>query len=91
MYVSNDENACAPPTRSAGAQKVHDLPHGAHVLGRPRLHLAGHAVQPLVQQRAQRPARAVAAEHVEVVDVDVAIAVRLADLRRVDVRQCSWP
>ena len=49
--------------------------------------LPGTPFEPLVQQRAQRPARAVAAEHVEVVDVDVAIAVRLADLRRVHVRQ----
>ncbi|MPM85041.1 hypothetical protein SDC9_132118 [bioreactor metagenome] len=57
------------------------------MLRRPRLHLARHAVQPLVRQRAQRPAGAVAAEHVEVVDVDVAIAVRLADLGCVDVRE----
>ena len=40
-----------------------------------------------MQQLAQRPAGAVAGEHVEVVDVHVAVAVRLADLRRVDVRQ----
>ncbi len=70
------------------AQEVDDLPHGGtHVFGRPGLDLAGHAVQAFVEQRAQRPAGAVAAEHVEVVDVDVAIAVRLADLGRVDVRE----
>ena len=86
--VERRERLRARPLVLQRAQKVHDLPHGrTHVLGRPRLHLAGHAVQALVQQRAQRPARAVAAEHVEVVDVDVAIAVRLADLRRVHVRQ----
>ncbi len=57
------------------------------MLGRIGLGLAGHAVESLEQHLAQRPAGAVAGEHVEVVDVDVGVAMRLADLRRIDVRQ----
>ncbi len=71
-----------------GAEEIHDLPHRArHVPRRPGLDLARHAVQAFVQQRAQRPAGAVAGQHVEVVDVDVALAVRGAGLGRIDVRQ----
>ncbi len=68
------------------AEEVDDLADGAaQVLGRPGLDLAGHAVQALVQQRAQAPAGAIAAEHVEVVDVDVGLPVGLPGFGRVDV------
>ncbi len=49
------------------------------------LHLARHTVQPFTQQRAQRPASAIAAEHVQVVDVDVRTAMCLANFWRVNV------
>ena len=49
------------------------------------LDLARHAVQALSQQHAQRPAGAVAGQHVKVVDVNIAITVGLAHFRRIDV------
>ena len=86
--VERRERLRARPFVLQRAEEVHDLADGArHVLRRAGLDLAGHAVQALVQQLAQRPAGAVAGEHVEVVDVDVAFAVRAPDLRRVDVGQ----
>ena len=57
------------------------------MLWRRGLHLARHAVQPFGEQRAQRPARAVAAEHVQIVNVNVALAVRLADVGRIHMRE----
>ncbi len=44
-------------------------------------------VETLEQQAAQRPAGAVAGEHVEVVDVEIGFTVRLPDFRRINVRQ----
>ena len=68
------------------AEEVDDLADRArHVLRRARFHLAGDAVQALGEQRAQRPAGAVPREHVQVVDVHVALPVGVADLGRVDV------
>ena len=55
------------------------------MLRRRGLDLAGHAVETFVQQGAQRPAGAVAGEHVQVVDVDVALAVGAPGLGRIDV------
>ena len=70
------------------AQKVDDLPQRAgQMRGRGGFDRAGHAVQPLVQKRAQRPARAIAREHVEIVDMDVALAMRRADLGRIDMAE----
>ena len=64
------------------------VPQGAgQVFRRPRLDPARHAVEALVEQRAQRPAGAVAGQHVEVVDVQVALAVRRADGRAVHLVQ----
>ena len=87
--MSKLENACAPAHSFCSVpRKLTIWPTAlGQVLRRPGLDLARHAVQALVQQRAQRPAGAVAREHVEVVDVDVAFAVRRADLRRIDVGQ----
>ena len=68
------------------AEKVDDLAdRRGHVLGRAGLDLARHAVQPLVEQRAQRPAGTVTGQHVQIVHMNVALAVRDADFRRVDV------
>jgi len=60
--------------RSAACQEIDDLPTALLSLRRPGS-TCRHAVQAFVQQRAQRPAGAIAAEHVEVVDVDVACGV----------------
>ena len=86
--VERRERLRSGPLVLQRAEEVHDLPDRARqVLGRSRLDLAGHAVEALGDQRAERPASAVAGEHVEVVDVDVALAVRRADLGRIDVRE----
>ena len=55
------------------------------MLRRIGLNLACNAVEPFLQQRAQRPAGAVARQHVEIVHVEVRFAMRAAHLRRIDV------
>ncbi len=57
------------------------------MLRRPRLDPTGNAVEALVEQRTQRPAGAVAGQHVEVVDVQVRLAMRGADLGTVNLVQ----
>ncbi len=82
------ERLGAGPLVLQRAEEVDHLPQGAgQVLRRARLDSPGNAVEPLVQQRAQRPAGAVAGEHVQVVDMQIAFAVRRADLRAVDLVQ----
>ena len=49
--------------------------------------LAGNAVEALLEEGLERPAGAVAGEHVQVVDVQVAAAVGVAGLLRVDLAQ----
>ncbi|MCY1226737.1 hypothetical protein D3C72_1544670 [compost metagenome] len=51
------------------------------------LDLARHAVEAFRQQLAQRPAGAVAGQHVEVMDMQVAVAMRLPGFGAEDVRQ----
>ncbi len=88
VRVERRERLRAGPFVLQRAEEIDDLADGArHVLRRSGLDLARHAVETFVQQLAQRPAGAIAGQHVEVVDVDVAVAMRAADLRRVDVRQ----
>ena len=66
-------------------EEVRDLPEGgAEVARRPALRLAGRPLEPLRQQVAEVPADAVDGEQVEVVDVQVAVEVRAADLRRIE-------
>ena len=55
------------------------------MLGCPGFNLARHTVKAFGEHRAQRPARAVTREHVKVMNVNVGIAVRGTDFRRVDV------
>ena len=57
------------------------------MLWRIGLRLAGNAVESFEQQLAQRPAGAIAGEHVEIVNMEIGLAVRLPDFRRIDVRQ----
>jgi hypothetical protein len=64
------------------------VPHRAgHVPGRSGLDFSGHPVEALVQQSSQGPARAVPRQHVQVVNVEFARSVRLADLRWVHMAQ----
>jgi hypothetical protein len=87
--VSKDENACAPAHSFWSVpRKLTICPDRRVQVPRRRgLDLAGHAVETLHQERAQRPAGAVATEHVEIVQVEVALTVRGTDLRRIDVVQ----
>ena len=55
------------------------------MLGRGRGDRATHTIKTLLDEALERPAGAVSGEHVEVVDVVVALAVRRADLGGVDV------
>ena len=86
--VEGAERLRAGPLVLQGAEEVDDLADGArHVLRRPGLDLARHAIQAFVQQGAQRPAGAVAGQHVEVVDVQGRFAVRRAHVGRIHLLQ----
>ncbi|OIQ77176.1 hypothetical protein GALL_411350 [mine drainage metagenome] len=50
------------------------------------LGLAGYTIESLIQHLAQRPAGAVTGEHIEIVNVDVGVAMSLANFRRIDMR-----
>lgn len=54
------------------------------MLGRSRITLAGNAVEAFGEKGSERPARAVARKHVEVVNVQVGLAVRATHFRRID-------
>ena len=85
IRVEARERLGARPLVLHRAEEVDDLARsGRKVLRRRGLDLAGHAVEALVEERPQRPARAVAREHVKVVDVQVGLAVRAAHLGRID-------
>ena len=67
-----------------GAEEIDDLPRGRRkVLGSACFHLAGNAVEALLQQSTQTPACAVAREHVQIVNMEVSLTVALTDLGRV--------
>src|SRR5690606_42077178 len=67
-----------------GAEEVDDLPHcTGHVFWRRRFDLPRYPIESFVKQGAQRPAGAIAAEHIQVMDMDIAFAVGLTDRRRV--------
>ena len=70
------------------AQEVdHLVAQAGQVAGRLRRDLAGHAAQALLDELLERPARAVARQHGQVVQVDVGVAVRRGHLVVVDFRQ----
>ena len=54
---------------------------------RGRLDTSGDTTEPLLQQAPQRPARTVPREHVEIVDVDGSLTVRLTNFLRVYGRE----
>ena len=84
--VKGGEGLGARPLVLEGAEEVDDLPAGrGEVARRGRCDRAAHTVEALLDEALEGPARAVPGEHVEVVDVVVALAVRGADLGRVDV------
>ncbi len=73
VSIERAEGLCSRPLVLERAQKVDDLSDSAgHVPGRRSLHLAGHSVQSFIQQSSQRPACAIAGEHVQIVYVDIA-------------------
>ncbi len=70
------------------AEKVDHLPQRAgQVLRRPGLDPTRNAIETFVEQRAQRPARTIAGEHVQVMDVQVPLAMGDTDFRAVDLIQ----
>ena len=86
--VEGAERLRAGPFVLQGAQEIDDLADGArHVFRRARFDLARHAIQAFMQQGAQRPAGAIAGQHVEVVDVQRRFAVRRAHFRRIHLVQ----
>ena len=54
------------------------------MLRRPGFHLPGNAIQAFLQKRTERPSGAVAGQHIEIVDMKLAIPVSEPNLRRVD-------
>ena len=86
VRVEGGERLGTRPLVLEGAEEIDDLAaRRREVLGRGRGDRAAHAVEALLDEALEGPARAVSGEHVEVVDVVVALAVRGADLGRVDV------
>ena len=84
--VEGGERLGARPLVLESAEEVDDLAAGRReVARRGRGDRAAHAVEALLDEALEGPARAVSGEHVEVVDVVVALTVRGADLGRVDV------
>ena len=84
--VKRGEGLGARPLVLEGAEEVDDLAaRRGEVLGRGRGDRAAHAVKTLLDQALEGPAGAVSGEHVEVVDVVVALAVGGANLGGVDV------
>ena len=66
-------------------EKIDDLTQGgAQVLGRCALHLALDPLESVFQQVLQVPSHAVDREQAQIVDVQVAILVGIADIRRID-------
>ena len=86
--VEGGEGLGAGPLVLEGAQEVDDLPDGGgEVLGGAGGDGAGDAVEALLEEVLEGPAGAVAGEHVQVVDVEVRVAVGLAGDRRVDLAE----
>ena len=86
--IEGTERLRAGPFVLQRAEKIDDLPDCArHVLRRAGFDLARHAVQAFIEQGAQRPAGAIAGQHVEVMDVQIGIAMRVADLRRIHMAE----
>ena len=84
--VEGGERLRAGPLVLERAEEVDDLAaRGGEVGGRCGGDRAGDAVEALLDEALERPSGAVAGEHVEVVDVVVAVAVGLADLGGVDL------
>ena len=86
VRVEGGERLGTRPLVLEGAEEIDDLAaRRREVLGRGRGDRAAHTVEALLDEALEGPARAVPGEHVEVVDVVVALAVRGADLGSVDV------
>ena len=80
--IKRAERLRACPFVLQGAEKIDDLSdRSRHMLRRLGLDLTGDAVESFGQQLAQRPPGAVPREHVQIVDMDVARAVRLTGCR----------
>ena len=76
----------ARPLVLEGAEEVDDLAaRRGEVLGRGRGDRAAHAIETFLDEALEGPSGAVPGEHIEVVDVVVALAVRGANLGGVDV------
>ena len=86
--VEGGEGLGAGPLVLEGPQEVDDLPDGGgEVLGGTGGDGAGDAVEALLEEVLERPAGAVASEHVQVVDVEIRVAVGLAGDGRVDLAE----
>src|SRR5690606_1758969 len=86
--IEGTEGLGASPFVLQGAKEVDDLPYGAgHVPWWGGIDLPGNAIESFIEQGAQGPAGAVAAEHVQIVDMQVAVTVSLTDLQRIDVTE----
>ena len=86
--VEGGEGLGAGPLVLEGAQEVDDLPdRRGEVLGGAGGDGAGDTVEALLEEVLEGPAGAVAGEHVQVVDVEVRVAVGLAGGGRVDLAE----
>ena len=86
--IEGAEGLGARPFVLQGTEEIDDLPYGAgHVPWRGRIDLSGNAIESFIEQGAQGPAGTVAAEHVQIVDMQVAFTVSLTDLPRIDMAE----
>ena len=84
--VEGGERLGTRPLILESSEEVDDLPAGrGEVARRGRGNCAAHSVEALLDKALEGPSRTVPGEHVEVVDVVVALAVRGTDLGGVDV------
>ncbi|MNF87033.1 hypothetical protein D3C84_694870 [compost metagenome] len=86
--VERTERLGTGPFVLQGAKEIHHLPQGtAQVLRRTGFDPSRHTVEPFVQEGAQRPSGTITGEHVEVVHMQIRLAVGLADGFAVDLVQ----
>ena len=72
-------------------QRAHEVDHLAdgcrQMFGRTGFGLAGNAVETFMQQIFQRPTGTIGGQHIQIVNVNVTVAVRFADFGRINMTQ----
>ena len=84
--IDRRESLCAGPFILQGAHKVDHLADGSgKMFGRTGLGFARNTVEAFMQQVFQRPTGTVSSQHVQIVNMDIAVAMSFADLCRINM------